>query len=334
MSKTTGLKIHKKKRLGRGLGSLIGENTKNNIFTENINVEKEVSPQFESQSKKGEPSLKAEFKESGERIKDTARIWQIDVAKIFPNLDQPRKVFDPGALKELSESIKEKGVIQPILCRKINENKFEIIAGERRWRATQLAGMHEVPVILKETSNQEVLELALIENIQRQDLNPIEEAEAYGHLLRAHSLTQQQLANKMGKERATIANMLRLLNLGPEVKKMVSHKDLLLGQAKVLLSITDLREQKKLALRIVRDKLSVRATEKLIKKARISKLPPSEVQEARGRHVDHLAEQLQKVLGTKVSIDYSDGKGKLSIYFYSDSELNELSDKVKGACKQ
>jgi ParB family chromosome partitioning protein len=192
------------------------------------------------------------------------RIWQIPIEKIDANPNQPRRHFEKEALDELALSILEKGIIQPILVRKAGPDKFEIIAGERRWRASQLAGLHEIPSIIKDSDEREVLELALIENIQRENLNVIEEAEAYDMLIKKYDLTQQDMADKVGKDRATIANVLRLLQLQPEVRKMVSANELSLGQAKVLLGVGEPKTQIKLAKKTKDESLSVRALEKLV----------------------------------------------------------------------
>ena len=193
------------------------------------------------------------------------RIWQVPIEKIEANPNQPRQIFATEPLQELANSIHEKGIIQPLLLRKKGEG-FEIIAGERRWRAAQMAGLKEVPALVKEHEDQEVLELALIENIQRENLNPIEEAEAYDFLIKKYNLTQQGLAQKVGKDRATVANLLRLLQLQPGVRQMVSKNELSLGQAKVLLSITDGKRQQALAEKAHKETLSVRALEKLLAK--------------------------------------------------------------------
>lgn len=344
-----------KKGLGRGLGSLIGENTRVDMFAEEKSSKAKIIGKVnfkegsDSALKEGllEPEVKVVEKIVEkivekpvekiveQKIPETSRIWNVDVAKIVRNKKQPRKVFNKEALEELSASIKEKGVLQPIVCRRLETGDFEIVAGERRWRASQLAGLREVPVILKETSNQEALELALIENIQRQDLNPIEEAEAYSHLTKEYGLTQQQLAGKTGKDRATVANLLRLLNLGPEVREMVSSNKLSLGQAKVLLSVTDLREQMRLARKVVNDGLSVRATERLVKSSGKPEASTGEGKAAseKSLFVNELCGQLQKALGRKVSIDYNNSKGKVSLYFYSDNELNDIAEKVIEAWK-
>lgn len=256
------------------------------------------------------------------------RIWMIPIEKIFPNPNQPRQVFDKEPLEELASSIKEKGIIQPLLVRKSEDDTFEIIAGERRWRAAQIAGLKEVPAILKQSQDQEVLELALIENIQRENLNPVEESEAYDFLMKKYNLTQQDLANKVGKERATVANMLRLLQLQPGVRQMLSRGELSMGQAKVLLSIPDGKLQEKLAEKAKGESLSVRALEKLVAKAKEGHAKP-EKEDLPGKAAKALQEELQKLLGSKVQLDYNHGKGKIVISFYSDQELNQIADTLR-----
>jgi ParB family chromosome partitioning protein len=256
------------------------------------------------------------------------RIWMVPIEKIFPNPNQPRQVFDKEPLDELASSIKEKGIIQPLLVRKSEDDTFEIIAGERRWRAAQIAGLKEVPAILKQSQDQEVLELALIENIQRENLNPVEESEAYDFLMKKYNLTQQDLANKVGKERATVANMLRLLQLQPSVRQMLSRGELSMGQAKVLLSITDGKLQEKLAEKAKGESLSVRALEKLVAKTKEDTAKP-EKEDLPGKAARALQEELQKLLGSKVQLDYNNGKGKIVINFYSDQELNQIADTLR-----
>lgn len=345
-------KTGKKMVLGRGLGSLLGE--------PRLQLTKELNPSSPSSRAQGQQEVQAPSAplasslttshqqkmhldgaetENGSfsslnsiqpSIPPSARVWSISVDNIYPNMNQPRQIFSPDHLKELSDSIKEKGILQPIVARIMKDGGYEIIAGERRWRAAQQAGLHEVPVILKEIDDQEALEVALIENIQRADLNPIEEAEAYAHLINKYRLTQQQLAEKVGKERVTVANTMRLLNLAPEVRVMVSKGELSLGQAKVLLSVDNPKIQRQLAGKVKNDRLSVRATEKLVLKTfrSINQDESKEVSSSE-RAVQTLAEELQKIMGTKVNIDYLSGKGKLTISFYSDEDLNNLVDRLK-----
>ena len=190
----------------------------------------------------------------------------LPIESIKSNNNQPRKSFDEERIKELAQSIKEFGIIQPIIVKKIyNENKYEIVAGERRWRAAKLAGLEEVPVIIKEISNREVLEISLIENIQREDLNPIEESKAYQELLKNFNLTQEDLSKKLGKSRVAITNSLRLLNLDDRVQEMLIHEIITEGHGRALLAIKDTDIQFQIAQKIVINKLSVRETEKLVK---------------------------------------------------------------------
>ena len=175
------------------------------------------------------------------------KMWMLSIEKLKSGKYQPRKHFDKKSLDELSSSIKEHGILQPLVVRSVGQGQFEIIAGERRWRAAQAAGLHEVPAIIKTFDNQKTLELSLIENLQREDLNPIEEAEGYQRLMNEFTLTQEKVAEKVGKERATVANALRLLKLAPEVRELVQSAQISQGHAKVLLAISDLNQQKELA---------------------------------------------------------------------------------------
>ncbi len=334
-----------KQALGRGLGSLLG-------------VENHISP--ESHTSLKEPSKMETFQTMDD---DGTRIWQVPVDKIVGNRNQPRKVFEGEALASLSSSIKEKGILQPIVVRRLSQDKFEIIAGERRWRAAQAAGLHEVPVILKGADDQSTLELALIENIQREDLNVIEEAEAYRFLMDEYKLTQQELAKRVGKDRVSIANMVRLLNLSSFVQKMVSESQLSKGMAKLLVPIINEKWQLKVAQKIVDENMSVRRAEKLIAKLNSkdfdnlhhlndwSDLEGTENAKDKGeggalqtadqtnhfntsqKLIKGLSEELQRLLGTKVTIDYKKGRGQLSIHYYSDDELNQVVDQLREVCK-
>lgn len=335
-------KTQQKSRLGRGLGSLLGGDSSlderqhrpanNDALTPDRSLSVGVSPaSLTSQPGAAQPAPT--------KVDELAQIWKIAVDRLHPNPNQPRQTFEAEALKELTSSIKEKGILQPIVARRLDERNFEIIAGERRWRAAQLAGLHEVPVILKKVEAQDAFELAIIENIQRQDLDPVEEAEAYEHLMREFKLTQQQVSEKVGKERATIANSLRLLVLPTVVKDLMRKRELSSGHAKVLLGIDDILEQSRIAQRIVNEKLSVRATEQLIQQLKRKDQAPQTKDQADSplnldvskRLVAGLASELQKLIGTKVTIDYSNSKGKLAISFYSDEELNAITDKIRKA---
>ena len=340
------------KGLGRGLGSLLGP-TNEGAFSKTTPVADkaiEALTKTIEKSQTDEPAMKEGFVEKTEpaqpvvqaapvapavepaapAVPANARIWQIGIEKIEPNPNQPRQIFDKEPLQELADSIKEKGIIQPLLVRKRGDG-FEIIAGERRWRAAQIAGLKEVPAIIRDSEDQETLELALIENIQRQNLNPVEEAEAYDYLIRKYNLTQADLAQKVGKDRATVANLLRVLQLQPGVRQMVSSGELSLGLAKVLMSVTDQAVQAQLAKRAKDESLSVRALEKLV--ARMKEPAPTVVpiDEKRAHAARVLGEELQKLIGSKVELDYDNGKGRIQIHFYSDQELNQIVDTLRDA---
>ncbi|RYZ85583.1 MAG: ParB/RepB/Spo0J family partition protein, partial [Proteobacteria bacterium] len=238
-----------------------------------------------------------------------------------------------SSLQELSQSIKENGILQPIIARKIAGGRLEIVAGERRWRAAQAAGLHEVPVLIKNFNDQETLELAIIENIQREDLNPIEEAEGYSRLITEFKLSQQQVADKVGRDRASVANAVRLLALPTEAKDYITDGLLSVGHAKVLLSMNDPKKQVELAKKVIQDKLSVRKLEKMIVDAQTTR--PSQDATSNIEHnvtqrlISGLSDELQKILGTKVNIDYANSKGKISVHFYSDDELTQFVDRLK-----
>ena len=338
-----------KRGLGRGLGSLLG-NTQNfkeeegalekeslskhdfnvgSLSGKNMNIQdSQENTSFKNEMDTQKPIFKEkENREIVSSQEKDQRIWDIAVDKILPHKKQPRQVFDKQKLLELSQSIKEKGILQPVIVRKRSENVFELIAGERRWRAAQQAGLHSVPAIIKEVKDQESLELALIENIQRHDLNPIDEAEAYQRLQDEYGLTQNQVAEKVGKDRTTVANSLRLLALCVDVRNMLISGELSVGHAKVLLAVTDFNLQKKIAKKITSQNLTVRATERLVKNHQVRR-KPSDTQ-GTSSLVQTLSNDLQKTLGRKVEIDYKDGKGCLRIYFYSNDELNEISEKLK-----
>lgn len=352
-----------KPRLGRGLGSLLsGVDTQDTTGRPNIGSDQDSPvPQAKSlannqtnqtnqtasqlktleniqtrqNSEVDKQHLDVNHRRDTETIPETARIWTLSIEKLSPNKQQPRQIFDDQPLKELAQSIKEKGILQPITARRLSGTSFEIIAGERRWRAAQLAGLKEVPVILKEVSEQDSLELAILENIQRADLNPIEEAEAYDQLLKLYSQTQAQVADRLGKERSTVANAVRLLVLPPEVKKMISAGTLTSGHAKVLLGLESSADQIAVAKETVAEKYSVRALERKVQELKSksshsgkplkTQLGPDVAEQL----VEALASELQKLIGTRVMIDYANRKGKLSVYFHSDEQLTEIVERMR-----
>ena len=253
----------------------------------------------------------------------------LPINQVEPNKNQPRKEFDEESLKELADSITQHGIVQPLVVTK-QDGYYEIIAGERRWRAAKLAGLKEVPVVIKEYTPQEIMEVALIENIQREDLNPVEEAKAYQNLIEEYNLKQEDVAKKVSKNRSTITNALRLLKLPDEILNMLVSGDISGGHARALLSIDDQEKQKKLAARIVKESLSVREVEKLAKedgkKDTKKKQPKKLGQEA---IYEDLEEKLTRALGTKVRINRKNAnQGKIEIEYYSMDELDTLTGKL------
>lgn len=256
------------------------------------------------------------------------RVQRVKLDRIRPCPLQPRKDFSEEALRELADSIKEQGIVQPLIVRERNGN-FELIAGERRWRASQLIGLPEVPIIVREADDRAVLEMALIENLQRENLNPIEEALGYSQLVAQFQLTQEDVATKVGKSRAAVANALRLLKLAPALQGYIRDGRLSVGHAKVILGLATEQSQKLAAERIIKEALNVRQTEGLVAKLqnRISKTPgkTSIVVPLPGdAHVADLENKLRDRLATKVNLRYSQGKGALEISFFSDEELERI----------
>ena len=272
----------------------------------------------------------AEVKE--QQQENVSRETFLRLSEIEPNRTQPRRNFDEDALQELADSIKQYGIIQPIVVQKKGK-RYEIIAGERRWRAARIAKLVEVPVIIKEFAPEDVFAIALIENIQRQDLNPIEEAQAYSRLIQEHHLKQDELAEKVAKNRVTITNSMRLLKLDERVQQMLIDNMLSGGHARALLSIADKDQQHTLALRVFDEKLSVRETESLVKKV-LSNAEKKE-EETKKNIVDdsiiyrNFENQMKDILGTKVAIKKkAKNKGRIEIEYYSMEELERLIELV------
>lgn len=282
-------------------------------------------------SKPAEPA-KAEAGAKNEKIVEGVLV---NINKVEPNREQPRKNFDEDALQELSESIKQFGVLQPLLVQD-KKDYYEIIAGERRWRAAKLAGLKEVPVIIKDLTDQEVVEIALIENIQRENLNPIEEAFAYKRLLTEFNLKQDEVAERVSKSRTAVTNSMRLLKLNEKVQQMVIDDMITTGHARALLGIDDSEKQYVTAQKIFDEKLSVRETEKLVKKIQQEKENPVTVKEEakldpKMEAIFHdLEEKMKAILGTKVAINQKDEKkGKIEIEYYSMDELDRIIDLIR-----
>ncbi len=255
----------------------------------------------------------------------TSGILELDINTIVPNENQPRRVFHNDSLNELAASIKEKGVIQPVIVRKGSDNTYRLIAGERRWRAAAMAGLTKIPVIIKDAAPAEALELALIENIQREDLNPIETAEAFNKLITDFNLTHDELSKKVGKDRATVTNYLRLLKLHPEVKAWIASGSLSMGHAKALLQVENINVQLDAARRIIQKKLSVREAETICKKLSSSPAAPGKLHAWKDPQIRSLEESLKQSLGTKVRLIHRGKKGgKIIIEYYSLDELDRL----------
>lgn len=300
----------KRSGLGKGLDSLIPDKAVNKSATT---------------GKKEEKSEK-KVNKSGEQL--------VPINQVEPNREQPRKEFDEDALLELADSIKQYGILQPLIVQK-RKDYYEIIAGERRWRAAKKAGLKEVPVIIREYTDQQVVEISLIENIQRENLNPIEEAMAFKKLLEEFNLKQDEVAERVSKSRTAVTNSMRLLKLDERVQQMIIDDMISTGHARALLAIDDKDEQYNLANRIFDEKLSVRDTEKLVKEIKNPKKPKEKVKTVNDFIYKDLANKMKEVMGTKVSIaSKGNGKGKIEIEYYSDEELERMFDMIMSIGKE
>ncbi|NQV13597.1 MAG: ParB/RepB/Spo0J family partition protein [Parcubacteria group bacterium] len=247
------------------------------------------------------------------------------VSKIKPNPQQPRTVMDKVPLQELAASIREHGIIQPLVVSEAVDGSYELLAGERRLRASQMIGLRQVPVVVRSASKQQKLEVALVENVQRQNLNSVEEAQAYRRLMDEFNLTQDQVAQKVGKSRSAVTNTLRVLTLPEKMQEALAAGKISFGHAKTLLSVKDVKQQEKLFQEILAGQLSVRDTEESVKKVKVNVLGNGQSKEA---EVVQLEEKLRQTLGTKVEIKKHRDKGSIMIGFYSSKELKELVDKI------
>ena len=294
----------KKSGLGKGLDSLIKDNS---------SAKKTAAANTSSENK-------AEEMKSGEQM--------MKINMVEPNRDQPRKKFEEDALLELADSIKQFGVLQPLLVRK-RKDYYEIIAGERRWRAAKMAGVKEVPVIIKDYTEQEIVEIGLIENIQRENLNPIEEAMAFKKLLEEFNLKQDEVAERVSKSRTAVTNSMRLLKLDERVQEMIVDDMISTGHARALLAIDDKEQQYDLANKIFDEKLSVRETEKLVKEIKNPKKPKMKKKVENEFVYTDLENRMKEVMGTKVNISSKgNGKGKIEIEYYSDDELERMFEMI------
>lgn len=297
----------KKKGLGKGLDSLIPDN----------------------KSVKSQTVINKEIKEQGTGEQ------MLKLNMVEPNREQPRKYFEEDSLLELADSIKQYGVLQPLLVRK-RKDYYEIIAGERRWRAAKLAGVKEIPVIIKDYTEQEVVEIALIENIQRENLNPIEEAMAFKKLIVEFNLKQDEVAERVSKSRTAVTNSMRLLKLNEKVQQMIIDDMISTGHARALLAIDDQEQQYTLAVKIFDEKLSVRETEKLIKNIKSPKEQTKKEKKVENLFIyEDLEEKMKAALGTKVKVlAKGNGKGKIEIEYYSDSELERMFEIITSGGKE
>ena len=294
----------KRNGLGKGLDSLIPNKSNKSPST------------VEKQSVKTEKEEKSTA--TGEIL--------VKINEVEPNREQPRKDFDEDSLMELADSIKQFGILQPLIVQK-KKDYYEIIAGERRWRAAKLAGIKEVPIIIKDYSNQEIVEISLIENIQRENLNPIEEAMAYKRLLEEFNLKQDEVAERVSKSRTAVTNSMRLLKLSDRVQQMIVDDMISTGHARALLAIDDEEQQYMLANKIFDEKLSVRETEKLVKELKNPKKEVKKVKQERMFVYNDLADHMKNIIGTKVSVNpKANGKGKIEIEYYSEEELERMFD--------
>jgi ParB family chromosome partitioning protein len=257
---------------------------------------------------------------------ESEKLREIDIDRIVPNTQQPRKHFNEEALNELADSIRAHGLIQPVVVRALPDNFYELIAGERRWRAAQRAGLMRLPALVREPEGDSSLELALIENLQREDLNPIEEAQAYEKLIVEYGLTQEEVARRVGKSRVTITNMLRLLRLPGEVQQWISEDRLTTGHAKALLALSDLASILDAARKIIQGSYSVRQAEMLVSrygKNGAKETPDNETEDV-DPNVKAAIHTLEQALGTKVTIQESRGKGRIELHFFSPEEMHRL----------
>ncbi len=296
-----------KPALGRGLGALLSGAT--------------ATPQPQSQAVPSAGPAQTSEPAPAERVQ------HVPLDRIRSSPLQPRKDFDEEALRELADSIRERGVLQPLIVRVRGEH-FELIAGERRWRAAQLLGLSEVPVIVRDADDRAVLELSLIENLQRENLNPIEEAQGYAQLIGLFNLTQEDVAARVGKSRAVVANALRLLKLAPEIQNYIRDGRLSVGHAKVILGLADEKQQVLLARRVIKEALSVRQTERIVSRVQLRQglrpgRKPGSIASA-DAHLLELETRLQERFGTKVNLHYHEGKGSVEIHFYSDADLERI----------
>jgi ParB family chromosome partitioning protein len=299
----------KRTGLGKGLGQLIP--------SDNVNEEKEKI-----------------VEKVVERVVEKKVETIVKLSEVEPNKSQPRKNFNEDALMELADSIKQFGVIQPLIVQK-RDDYYEIIAGERRWRAAKLAGLKEIPVIIKDYTDEEIMEIALIENIQREDLNPIEEAMAYKKLLKEYNLKQDEIAERVSKSRVAITNSMRLLKLSDEVQNMIVDEMITSGHGRALLAVEDKKLQTTLANKIFDEKLSVRETEKLVKELNNPKEKKEKEEYTDTFVYENIEKEFKEIIGSNVTIKRkSKDKGKIEIDYYSNEDLERIMELIKSISKE
>lgn len=307
--------MSKRSGLGKGLGAIFGDDVLDQQTTQTA-VKRE----------RKQPEKQAEMKEEA----DTGRELMVKITEIEPNSQQPRKDFNQELLQELADSIKQYGILQPLLVQK-KEKTYELIAGERRWRAAKLAGLKEVPVVIREYTKQQSMEIALIENVQREDLNPVEEAQAYQQLMTEFGLKQEEIAARVAKSRTAVANSMRLLKLDARVLQMLTDGTISSGHARALLSLEDHEQQYVVAEKIVVGRLSVREVEKLVKLLLKPKKEKIQEPEKDLSFIYHdLEDRMKQVMGTKVIINKKDKhKGRIEIEYYSEAELERIVELIE-----
>lgn len=311
----------KTRGLGRGLDALFGD------VEVNLSVKEDDRAEEAAKQENGDLAKSAESSEN-EITRVENGISYIDINDIKPNLSQPRKNFDEEKLRELASSIEEHGLIQPVVLRKAKVG-YEIVAGERRWRAARLIGIKELPCIVKDLTDEENMLLAIIENMQREDLNPIEEAEGISQMMDTYGLTQEEVSKSLGKSRPYITNSLRLLKLNTGVKGYVSDGTLSAGHARALAAISDEEKQRELAEIAVREGLSVRQIEKLARENKETRGRKGTRSKSKSPDVMRVEEDLKEILGTKVNLSQRGKKGKIEIEFYSREDLDRLIELLK-----
>ena len=322
--------------LGKGLGVFFSEDA---AEKHPVKQEQEKTPQKKNLTDTGNGKTEHRPEKAGsekviEKVVEKPVEQKLKLSLIEPNQSQPRKKFDEEGLKELADSIKTYGVLQPLIVQK-KKDHYEIIAGERRWRAAKMAGITEVPVLIREYDRQQSMEVALIENVQRADLNPIEEAQAYQRLIQEFHLTQEEIAARVSKNRATITNSMRLLKLDERVQEMLSDGRISSGHARAILGVENGEQQFQLANKIVQEVLSVRDVEKLVK---MMNRPEKKKKEEKGPDIQliyrQLEEKLKSIMGTKVTINRKDrNKGRIEIEYYSQEELERIIELMESMRK-